>query len=59
MLKLRMRRRFAAMLRGGESGGAGLSVSINCHHNGSVNSKRTHTPKSIFQVLRSPLALDI
>ena len=29
------------------------------HHNGSVNSKRTHTPKSICQVLKSPLALDI
>ena len=29
------------------------------HHNGSVNSKRTHPPKSICQVLTSPLALDI
>ena len=29
------------------------------HHNGSVNSKCTHTPKSICQVLISPLALDI
>ena len=28
-------------------------------HNGSVNSKHTHTPKSICQVLTSPLALDI
>ena len=29
------------------------------HHNGSVNSKCTHYPKSICQVLTSPLALDI
>ena len=29
------------------------------HHNGSLNSKRTHTPKSICQVLKSPFALDI
>ena len=32
---------------------------VHHHHNGSVNSKRTHTPKSICQVLTSPLALDI
>ena len=29
------------------------------HRNGSVNSKRTHPPKSICQVPTSPLALDI
>ena len=29
------------------------------HHNGSVNSKCTHTAKSVCQVLTSPLALDI
>ena len=29
------------------------------HHNGSVNSKRTHPPKSIWQVLTSPLALNM
>ena len=27
------------------------------HHNGSVNSKGTHTPKNICQVLTSPMAL--
>ena len=25
---------------------------LHCHHNGSVNSKHTHTPKSICQVLK-------
>ena len=32
---------------------------LHSHYNGSVNSKHTHTPKSICQVLTSPLALDI
>ena len=32
---------------------------VHHHHNGSINSKHTHTPKSICQVLTSSLALDI
>ena len=32
---------------------------LRCHHNGWLNSKRTHTPKSICEALTSPLALDI
>ena len=32
---------------------------LHSHYNGSVNSKCTHYPKSICQVLTSPLALDI
>ena len=34
-------------------------IVVSCHHHdGSVNSELTHTPKSICRLLKSPLALD-
>ena len=33
-------------------------IVVSCHHDGSVNSELTHTPKSICRLLKSPLALD-